>query len=353
MESSGGGSGGGGDAVRIFETPDELPEAAAALLGRDGFFSSLAWWRTVWAAGVAPGTTPIVAWSQDGAGGVLFALPRHGNGRIEALTNPYTCRYQPMAGPGADLRMAGRALARLGRGGGVVRLDALAPEWPGLAELLAGARAGGMVPLRFEHFGNWHQPTAGLDWRGYLAGRPGALRERVRRRLRAAERDNGLAVAVVVAPEAVAGGIGEYDAVYGRSWKEPEPFPRFNAELMHQAAREGVLRRGVLRREGEAIAVQLWIVRDGVAALLKLAHDEAFKPISPGTVLSAWMIRRLLEEERVASIDFGRGDDPYKQLWTSERRQRVGVLLATPWHPAGAAVLLRHGLGRLRARLRR
>ena len=348
--------------MRLVERLDDLPAAAIGLLGRDGFFSSLAWWRTVWAAGIPPGGTPLFAISGDGDGAVLFALLRHGDGRIEALTNPYTCLYQPCAGFGADLPAAGAALARLGRGagggggggggGGVLRLDALAPEWPGLAPLLAGARAGGMMALRFDHFSNWHQATAGLDWRGYLAGRPGALRETVRRRLRDAERDARLSFAVIAAPDAVEAGIGEYEAVYGRSWKEPEPYPRFNAELMRQAAHVGALRLGVLRREGEAIAVQLWVVQDGVAAVLKLAHDEAFKPISPGTVLTAWMIRRLLEVERVASLDFGRGDDPYKQLWTSARRQRIGVVLVDPWRPAGLAMLVRHGAGRLRQRLR-
>ena len=339
--------------MRLVERLDDLPAAAIGLLGRDGFFSSLAWWRTVWAAGIAPGGTPLFAMSGDGEDGVLFALLRHADGRIEALTNPYTCLYQPGAGPGADLRAAGAALARLGRGGALVRLDALAPEWPGLAPLLAGARARGMIALRFDHFGNWHEATAGLDWRGYLAERPGALRETVRRRLRDAERDGRLSFEVIAAPEAVEAGIGEYEAVYGRSWKEPEPYPRFNAELMRQAARVGALRLGVLRREGEAIAVQLWVVQDGVAAVLKLAHDEAFKPISPGTVLTAWMIRQLLEAERVSSLDFGRGDDAYKQLWTSARRQRIGVVLVNPWRPAGLAMLLRHGAGRLRREVRR
>ena len=343
--------------MRVFDTPDDLPAAAAGLLGRDGFFSSMAWWRTVWAAGVPAGGTPLFAWFEGRDGGVLFALLRHAGGRIEALTTPYTCLYQPAAAPGAGLHAAGAALARLGRGGALLRLDALAPDWAGLAPLVAGARAGGMVALRFNHFGNWHEATAGLDWRGYLAGRPGALRETVRRRLRDAERDprlniEALGIEGLVAPDAVAAGIGEYEAVYGRSWKEPEPFPRFNAELMRQAAQAGVLRLGVLRRDGQAIAVQLWIVRDGVAAVLKLAHDEAFRAVSPGTVLTAWMIRRLLEVERVDSIDFGRGDDPYKQLWTSARRQRIGIVLATPWRPAGLAMLVRHGAGRLRDALR-
>ena len=59
-----------------------------------------------------------------------------------------------------------------------------------------------------------------------------------------------------------------------------------------------------------------------------------------------------LDEERVQAVDFGRGDDPYKRMWTAERRQRVGVVLANPLHPGGMAALLRHGLGRLRRTLR-
>jgi len=61
----------------------------------------------------------------------------------------------------------------------------------------------------------------------------------------------------------------------------------------------------------------------------------------------------MISAEGVAGIDFGRGDDPYKQLWTSQRRQRIGMVLAAPWHPAGIAALLRHAAGRVRAKLRR
>jgi hypothetical protein len=325
-----------------------LPPDAAALLGTDGFFSSPAWWRTVWEAGIPPGASPVLALHGGGPGTVLFPLLRLADGRLEALTNPYTCLYQPAAGPQADLHAAGRALARLaGRTPGL-RLDALDPDWAGLAPLLAGARAGGRVPLRFDHFGNWREALAGRDWTEYLAARPGALRETVRRRLRAAERDPALSFALVADAASAEQGIAEYEAVYARSWKEPEPFPRFNAVLMRHAAQEDRLRLGLLRRDGAAIAVQLWIVHDGTAAVLKLAHDEAFKPLSPGTVLTAWMLRRLIGEEPISSIDFGRGDDPYKQLWTGSRRQRIGVVLANPLHPAGLGLLLRHGLGRLR-----
>ena len=71
--------------------------------------------------------------------------------------------------------------------------------------------------------------------------------------------------------------------------------------------------------------------------------------MSPGTVLTALMLRHLLDNEHVARIDFGRGDDAYKQGWAAERRQRVGVLLVDPWRPAGLMALLRHVSGRVAA----
>ena len=325
--------------------------AARELLDRDGFFSTRAWWATVWEAGVPAGGTPLFALHGGPGSGVLLPLLRDAGGRLEALTNPYTCLYPIAAAPGADLHAAGRALARLAGFTPTLRLDALDPGDARLAALLAGARAGGLVPLRFDHFGNWREELAGRDWAAYLASRPGALRETIRRRLRAAERDPALSFACHATPEEVGGGIAEYEAVYARSWKEPEPFPRFNAVLMREAASAGALRLGVLRREGAAIATQLWVVHAGTAAVLKLAHDEAFKPISPGTALSAWMLRRLIDRERVQAVDFGRGDDPYKRGWVGQRRQRVGVLIADPWRPSGWAAITRQAAGAWRRHL--
>ncbi len=327
--------------------PEELDAPARALLGQYGFFSTPAWWRTVWAAGVPPGATALFGRTGRGESTVLVPLLRDAAGRFCALTTPYTCLYQPMAGPAADLRAAGRALGRLARATPGLRLDALDPDWPGLPALVAGARAAGLVPLRFDHFGNWRAGVAGLDWPAYLAARPGALRETARRRLRDAGRNAALAMTVVSGADALEAGIGAYEAVYARSWKEPEPFPRFNAEMMRQTA-GGALRLGLLHLAGEPIAAQIWVVHQGVAAVLKLAHDEAHKPLSPGTVLTARMVMHLLAHDDVLSLDFGRGDDPYKQLWANERRQRIGVMLATPWHPGGITLLLRHAAGRLR-----
>ena len=342
-----------------FDTLAALPAGCAcAFSGRAGFFSSFVWWRTVVAAGLGQDSMPCFAlFAPEGRPLVLFALVRTLDGRgLEAMTNPYTCLYQPAVAEGTPPGLvfaAGRALGRFARRWPSLRLDALDADWPDLAPLLAGARRAGLLPLRFLHFGNWHEPVAGVSWAAYTAARPGALRETIRRRLRAAERDARITWQVIARTDEIEAGIAAYEDVYTRSWKEPEPYPLFNATLMREAAAAGALRLGVLRVEGRPVAVQIWIVWQGTAAVLKLAHDEAYKAISPGTVLTAQMIRRLLDEEAVTELDFGRGDDPYKQSWAQQRRQRIGVILVNPLHPRGLALLVRHTLGQLRRKLQR
>ena len=110
------------------------------------------------------------------------------------------------------------------------------------------------------------------------------------------------------------------------------------------------MRLGLLTLEETPLAAQFWVVQDGCATVLKLAHDEASRALSPGTVLTALMIRHMLENEDVSSLDFGRGDDDYKKDWTSQRRQRIGFLLADPRSLRGGAAILRHVAGMARRR---
>ena len=51
-------------------------------------------------------------------------------------------------------------------------------------------------------------------------------------------------------------------------------------------------------------------------------------------------------------LDFGRGDDPYKRQWVGLRRQRIGLILANPFRPAGLRLVLTHLAGRARQKLR-
>ena len=346
--------------MRRYGHPDALPEAAWALFAPeaadpDRFYATAAWYRVVAAHAVPVGASACFAvagpeGAPDDAPWVLFPLLHLQNGGWQSLTTPYTCLHRPLTREGVsgiDLENAGRALARFCPDG--LRLEALDPDWPGLLDLRRGLRRGGLVALRFDHFGNWHEPVS--DWLAYLAGRDGALRETIRRKTARALRDSRIRLELFRCADGLETGISAFEDVYRRSWKEPEPYPSFNAALMRMAAGQGVLRLGVMWQDDRAIAVQYWVVTGEVACVLKLAHDEAARALSPGTVLTAWMIRGMLAEGLVRELDFGRGDDPYKQGWASFRRQRIGFLLVDPRSHSGILAIARHWLGLIRRRL--
>lgn len=314
-----------------------LPDDAARLLPAAPFDRSAAWFRIVMRDAVPAGSRPFfLVVSQDGAPVGVWPMLEAG-GRVGSLTCPYTCHYAPASSDPAATRAAGRALLRHG----TVRLEALDGETDALA---TGLRAVGLAVLPYAHFGNWHEDAA--DWPSYLAARPGSLREVIRRRLRAVA--DGQLVAEFTATDSAR---ADYEDVHARSWKEPEPYPAFATSFLRAASEAGILRMSVLRHQGRAVAAQYWTVEDGVATVLKLAHDDALKQLSPGTVLTALTLRRLFEQDAVHTVDFGRGDDDYKRLWASSRRQRMGWLLANPMHPSGLMAAARHGAGIARRRL--
>ncbi len=348
------------DTVRIETLPDlaALPPAASALLdaaGRANFFFGRAFLATVATHALEPGARACCALAWEGARPVGVLALQITGGRLASLTSPYTCLYAPALA--ADLspaarRAVGFAFGRFARRWPVVRLDALDDDRADLADLLAGAAAAGVVRVRFRHFGNWHEAVG--SWQDYLNARPSMLRATIQRKLRRWERLPEAGFTLVDGGEALEAGIAAFEQVYARSWKEPEPFPDFNAALMREAAAAGVLRLGVLHLGATPIAAQFWLSEPGGrASVLKLAHDEAQQALSPGTVLTAMMIRHLIEADGARELDFGRGDDDYKKLWVGARRQRVGVLLINPRRPAGLATLARHALGRLRHAVRR
>ncbi len=334
-----------GLAITVFADLAALPADARALFGGD-VFSTLGWYRATCDAALPAGVRgEFLCVSQGGSVLAVFPMRRGPGARdFSALTTPYTGVWRPLLRPGLDAASVSRvfvAFARACAAFPLVRLDAMEAASPGL---LDGARAAGLLALRFDHFGNWHGGGAG--WAGYLAARPGALRESIRRRTRRLMGESGARPTVVDGPEGLEAGIAAYENVYAASWKPREPFPRFTAALMREAAGAGTLRLGLLHMRGVPVAAQLWLLLPPWAGVLKLAHDEVFRSHSPGTVLMALMIERMFSEG-AAEIDFGRGDDDYKKLWADERRQRVGVVLANPRTPAGAAAAIRHGFGTL------
>jgi hypothetical protein len=330
-----------------------LPDWADPFLAPPGeeFFASRLWFDLLIGHSLPAGAEPMLALCGPDRSALLVL--RRDHGRLSGLTTPYSLAWRPLFAPGigADVQqMAGRSLAGALRLSAPVQLDLIDPATAGLAAFRAGLAEGRIRSRAYDHIGNWHEVLPkGTGWNAYLAARPAALRTTITRKLARARRD--MRFELLASPGTpLEQGIAAYEAVRAVSWKPHEPFPAFDTALLRAAAAGGVLRLGVLRQatDSQPVAAQYWILdRGGMrATVLKLAHAEAARAASPGTVLTALMIRHLLEEDGVRELDFGRGDDDYKRLWVSARRQRIGLILADPFHPLGLLAIARQAAGR-------
>lgn len=333
----------GGDRRRgmhtfAYASINEVPPAALALFDREGSFGlSRTWFAASETSALPAGARPRYLLCGAEA---LFPMMVY-RGRLRSLTTPYSWVFAPV--PEVLTDAAALAFAKACRAWPVTVIEALEAEGAGVTTLRRGLRRAGLLVSQFDHFGNWQESIAGRDWPGYLADRPGRLRELLRRRLRDA--GESLRYEMAATPDEVARGLAVYERIYADSWKVPEPFPAFGPALLRAAAAEGTLRLALLWRDETPLAAQYWVLRGGTATVLKLAHAETAKNVSPGSLLTAWAIRRLIEVDGIGRLDFGRGDDAYKQLWATERRQRLGLVACVPWHPVGLAAIGRQALG--------
>jgi len=172
------------------------------------------------------------------------------------------------------------------------------------------------------HFYNWYLPVLGRSYSEYYSGLSDRVRNTIKRKTKAIEKIDDTKIMIYKTPEEVDSGTFDFQSVYYKSWKKPEPYPGFIPGLIGMAARQGVLRLGIFYIGDNPIAAQIWIVADKTAYIFKLAYKEDYKKISPGTILTAHLMRYVIDVDKVDIVDFLSGDDEYKKDWMSSRRER-------------------------------
>lgn len=254
-------------------------------------------------------------------------------GQAHALGNFYTSAYSPIIrseAPGPLLADLFRHLAREEKATGVT-LSPLHGSAPLAGQLASALSLAGWKAVHTYHcFGNWTHDCGGANYDAYLASRPARLQNTITRRTRQFLDEGRGELDVVTGGEKLEAAIESFVAVYNRSWKQEEPFPEFVPALLRLAAGRGWLRLGIARHEGTPIASQAWLVAGGTAYIFKLAHDEAFRRLSPGTVLTAHLMRHAIDTDGVQRIDFLSGDDDYKRDWMSARGNCSGIAAYNP-----------------------
>ena len=298
-------------------------------------FDRLDWW-----VGLSAhcGITPLLAVAR--ADESIAVLPLHAdNGTLTGLSNWYTFRYRPLiTGERGKALLAGIARdlkARARR----VTLTGVADEDGSAGILEAAFRAAGWVCLRRQSDTNHILPVNRRTYAQFLESRPGQLRTTLKRKSRR--------VGVEVTDRFDSHTWDSYEAIYAESWKPQEGSPAFLRNFAETEGKAGRLRMGMARAGGDAIAAQFWTVEAGTAFIHKLAHRDAAKQLSPGSVLSAAMFRHVIDVDKVDLVDFGTGDDPYKRDWMEAQRPRYTLDFMLPHAPQNWITLAKHHLTRL------
>ena len=264
-----------------------------------------------------------------------------------ALGNFYTCLYAPalhdqlaaheLAVLITDVKRVHAPLVSIS----LAPLDGAARSFAVLQQALHMAR---LHTYSHPAFGNWYLPVTG-SCADYLASRPGEVRNTLKRMGKKFAAAGGR-FEIVTAPDQMAAAMAAYSAVYGTSWKKPEPFERFMPGLAQLCAAKGWLRLGVAWLDERPVAAQFWIVAGAKAHIYKLAYDAEFRQFSPGSLLTAQLMQRAIDHDEVTEIDYLKGDDAYKNQWMTHRRERLGLLAFNPRTVGGLMGMARESTGR-------
>lgn len=272
---------------------------------------------------------------------------------VESLSNYYSGLYGPTSGAhsvaSADwLKAVQTVRARCAPV--YWRLHPLDAQAPWVAELTSAMQAAGYWTDRYFCFGNWFQPVPPGGFDAYWAARPSALRNTVARARKRLDKRGSWRLEIVTQPgPGLEAAIEAYVSVYSRSWKTPEPNPLFMPSLMRLAAGQGWLRLGLVWVDGAPVAAQLWLVAGGKANIFKLAYVQGQEKLSAGSILTAELMRHVMDVDGVREVDFLSGDDAYKADWMAQRRERIGLVAFDRRHWRGWLAALRHRLGRWRS----
>ncbi len=321
----------------------------------DDVFYTWDWFNNLNCHGVSKEHRPLIATLVQPDGAVIcLPLLRRQRG-MSALYGPVTgalsTYYSSLFGPIGraedctvdTLRYVVKSLRKTANGANVIDLQPVASDGHFCRSMTEALRTQGYWTDSFFCFGNWYEHIKGRSFDEYYTIVPSRIQNTIRRARKKFESTEGWRLDIVTeAGPALDDALTSFQRVYAKSWKVPEPFPEFMPNLIRSAAARGWLRLGVVKLGETPIAAQLWLVHGGKASIYKLAYDEDFKKLSAGSVLTADLMRHVIDVDQVVEIDYLTGDDPYKADWMTQRRERHGIVAFYPWSIQGLLSAAKH-----------
>ncbi len=319
--------------ISAYESLDDLPQGCEPIFeeaGKSSFFLTLGWFRNLASQALAQDYSVRIYVASEG-GHVCGILPmKHEAQRgpfrsrkLEALSNYYSSLFMPVGLKDEDLQAVACEIVK--ERWDSVDLHPMPKGEPIFDETCAAMRKAGMSVQPYYCFGNWYLEVNGRSYHDYSNTLPSRLRNTLKRKGKQFAAMTSR-MEIISGINGVDGAIAAYEKVYGSSWKVHEPHPGFMPGLIRLCAEQGWLRLGVAYLEDEPIAAQLWIVKDKIASIYKLAYDEKYSKLSAGSLLTAKLMEHVIDADRVVEVDYLTGDDEYKKDWMSRRRERWGIV---------------------------
>jgi hypothetical protein len=347
--------------AKLYSGLDALPHSYSAVFdagARRSFFLSRDWFQNFTDHIVSDARKLRIYGVETADGHPVAALPMIQADRstgvlsptgLESLANYYSCHFAPMLRDEDETEEVVTTLAeRLWEDRHrweILKLYPLNRDSPVYTGLVKSFRDMGMIVQTYFCFGNWYLEVRGRSYQQYLEGLPSVLRTNIPYNLRRLEKARGRIV-IHTDHQGLDQALDDYEKVYDASWKVPEAAPAFIRGLAHIAARNGWLRLGLIYIDGEPAAAQLWIVQEDVASIYKIAYDDRFAKLSVGTALTARLMERVIDVDKVRVVDYLSGEDDYKKNWMSHRREFWGIVAFNPLSVRGLVQIARHVVGR-------
>jgi len=303
-----------------------LPESANNLFEeaeQESIFFSRLWFENLIEHGLDEGQTLLLATVSEGDQLLaLLPLSQQGSKHGFPLKHLYTSLYTLLITQERQPQILTCLIQGL-REHSIhsLQLDPVTEDDHNLQKLQQVMKTSGYSCHRHFRFYNWIHRTQGDSFADYMASRPTRVRNTIARKQRKLEREQEHSIRLFTEND-IEQGLADYHTVYMASWKANEVFEPFVEGLATRLAQSGGLRLAVLYINHQPAAAQFWFVVHGKASIFKLAYDEKWKHYSPGSILIAYLMKQVIDVDRIEEIDFLTGNDAYKQEWMSERRQR-------------------------------
>ena len=328
-------------ALRVFIYPhsSELSAPARALCADAGvgnLFHSLPWIETVVPAGIDVGDRlQYYVVADEGPDALPLALlpavysrlyGSHPGARVLHFVQREEQPYEPTGSSTGVAEGIGTWFGANPTAIDVVRLSPLDPTRSFAMEIASALRRHGFWVQLYRQARSHYVNVAGMSASDYLAQRPRALRESLDLNTRLLLQGGRGEFHFPCTPELVEDAWGSACYVVDHAGEEgrSDP-PRYLRALLDVAAAAGKLRLGLFSLDGVPVAMQLWVVGDGVARCLRIwsAPQQQIFPIDD--VLTNLMVICLVDGDQVGELEFGDVAEVFASDWAPQARERLGL----------------------------